>query len=375
MRIAVNTRLLLKNRLDGIGWYKYHTLKRITAAHPEHEFYFIFDRAFDPEFIFSPNIIPVTLFPPARHPLLWFTWFEISIPLILNKIKPDLFLSPDGYLSLSTKVPSVPVIHDINFQHRPQDLPLSSRLYYRSMFPKFARKARRIATVSEYSKKDISESYGVIPDKIDVTYNGSHELYKPLDEVVKKRTRDRYSQGNPYFIFIGSLHPRKNIERLLQAFELFKSAKSSNIRLLIAGGDFFGTGTIFKLHEKMRFRDEVQFTGRLDPLELRDVLGSALAMAYVPLFEGFGIPLVEAMNSDVPIIASNVTSVPEIAGDAALFADPYDVSSIASAFQQMADSPELQKSYIEKGRIRRQAFSWDLTSQKLWDCMMKAIDK
>ena len=134
MRIAVNTRLLIKNRLDGMGWYKYHTLKRMTVAHPEHEFYFIFDRPFDAEFIFSDNITPLITSPPARHPVLWYFWFEVSIPRLFSKIKPDLFLSPDGYLSLSTKVPSVPVIHDINFHHRPFDLPLSSRIFYRNMF-------------------------------------------------------------------------------------------------------------------------------------------------------------------------------------------------------------------------------------------------
>lgn len=371
MRIAVNTRLLLKNRLDGMGWYTFHTLKRITAAHPEHDFFFIFDRPFDAEFIFSDNITPLVAFPPARHPVLWYLWFEVSIPRIFNKIKPDLFLSPDGYLSLSSEVPSIPVIHDINFHHRPLDLPLSSRIFYRNMFPKYAQKASRIATVSEYSKSDIAESYNIPLEKIDVTYNGSHELYQPLDEIVKSGVRNRYTHGNPYFIFIGSLHPRKNIERLLLAFDQFKSKTSSNIGLLIVGGELFSTGPIFRIYEKMKFKDEVKFTGRLDPMELRDALGSALALTYVPLFEGFGIPLVEAMNCDVPIIASNVTSVPEIAGDAAIFANPYDISSIADAMQRLAFNIPLQLNCIQKGRIRRELFSWDKTAQKLWECMMK----
>jgi len=375
MRIAVNTRLLIKNRLDGMGWYKYHTLKRMTVAHPEHEFYFIFDRPFDAEFIFSDNITPLIISPPARHPVLWYFWFEVSIPRLFSKIKPDLFLSPDGYLSLSTKVPSVPVIHDINFHHRPQDLPLSSRIYYRTMFPRYAQKATRIATVSEYSKMDIADSYHIPLEKIDVTYNGSHELYKPLDETVKTRVRNKYAQGNPYYIFIGSLHPRKNIERLLQAFDQFKSRTGSNIGLLIIGGELFNTGPIFKIYKKMKFGDDVNFAGRLDPLELRDVLGSALALTYVPLFEGFGIPLVEAMNCDVPIIASNVTSVPEIAGEAAIYANPYDVNSIADAMCQMASNAQLQQKCIEKGRIRRELYSWDKTTQRLWECMMKATEK
>ena len=123
MKIAVNTRLLLKGKLEGIGWFTYQTLRRMTEAHPEHEFIFIFDRKYDNEFIFSKNVMPVVVSPPARHPILWLIWFEWSVNRVLRKYKPDLFLSTDGHLSLSTKTPSVAVIHDINFHHRPGDLP------------------------------------------------------------------------------------------------------------------------------------------------------------------------------------------------------------------------------------------------------------
>src|SRR5512139_2040469 len=102
MRIAVNTRLLIKDKLEGIGWFTYETLKRITRKHPEHEFIFLFDRPFDKEFIFAQNIIPVIITPEARHPILWYLWFEYSVPRALKKYKADIFLSPDGYLSLST---------------------------------------------------------------------------------------------------------------------------------------------------------------------------------------------------------------------------------------------------------------------------------
>ncbi|MBU6205399.1 MAG: glycosyltransferase family 1 protein, partial [Bacteroidetes bacterium] len=101
MNIAVNTRFLLSNKLEGIGWFTYETLKRITRAHPEHQFHFLFDRPYHNEFIFSGNITPHILPPPARHPLLWYWWFEQSVPSVLKKIKADLFLSTDGFLSLS----------------------------------------------------------------------------------------------------------------------------------------------------------------------------------------------------------------------------------------------------------------------------------
>ena len=127
MKIAVNTRLLLKDKLEGIGWFSYETLKRITTQHPEHQFYFIFDRPFTDEFIFSYNIEPVVIGPPARHPVLWYYWFEFRLPGLLKKINPDIFLSPDGYLSLKSHFKSIAVIHDLNFIHYPLPPVLLSR--------------------------------------------------------------------------------------------------------------------------------------------------------------------------------------------------------------------------------------------------------
>jgi len=229
LKIAVNTRLLIKDKLEGIGWFTYETLKRITAQHQEHEFIFIFDRAFSDEFIFSDNIKPVVVGPQARHPLLYYTWFEYSIPKVLKKHKPDLFLSPDGYLSLSTDVKSLAVIHDLNFEHHPADLPFPDRKYYRHYFPRFADKAARIATVSEYSKNDIINTYKVDAGKIDVVYNGANESYQPIAADKQAQTRAKYSKGKPYFLFVGALHPRKNLVNLFKAFDEFKTSSSSEM--------------------------------------------------------------------------------------------------------------------------------------------------
>jgi len=366
MKIVVNTRLLLRNKLEGIGWFTYESFKRITSAHPEHEFYFLFDRKCSDEFIFAKNVHPVVLFPPSRHPLLWWIWFEFSVPYALKKIKPDLFVSPDGYLSLRTDVPQLAVIHDINFYHRPQDLPFTSRFYYRHFFPRFAHKAKRIVTVSEFSKQDICHSYYVSPEKVDVVYNGANSEFRPLTPQEVIDTKKKYSGGYDYFMFVGSLHPRKNVSGLLHAFDNFISKYRTDHKVLIVGEKMFFTSDLDQTYNQMRYGDDVLFTGRLDTSELKFVLGAATAMVFVPFFEGFGIPIVEAMYAGVPVIASNTTSLPEVAGDAALYVDPADVDDIAEAMHKISVDEELRNKLINNGALQRHKFSWDLTAEKLW---------
>ncbi|MFZ4522591.1 MAG: glycosyltransferase family 4 protein [Bacteroidales bacterium] len=373
MNIAVNTRLLIQNRLEGIGWFTYESLKRITTQHPEHHFFFIFDREYDPEFLFSGNITPVIQYPHARHPVLYYAWFELAIPKLLERLKPDLFLSPDGFLSLKTPVKSMAVFHDLNFEHYPQDIPFWTRRFYRQYFPKYAAKAVRIATVSEFSKADIVKQYKVDPQKIDVVYDGASDNYHPLTTEEKKRIRKQYSNGFPYFIFIGSLHPRKNLVNLFRAFDLFKKSNPSDVKLLIVGAKKWWTRDIDIAYNRMVFSDDVVFTGRLDADELASALGSAIALTYVSYFEGFGIPIVEAMRCDVPVITSNVTSMPEVAGDAALLVDPFDPESIAEALYKAYQYERIREELIIRGRRRKDMFSWQQTADRLWESIEKAV--
>jgi glycosyltransferase involved in cell wall biosynthesis len=375
MNIAVNTRLLIKNKLEGIGWFTYESLKRIATQHPEHQFYFIFDRPYNPSFIFSSNITPIVLYPQARHPLLFWFWFGFRLPHLLKKLNPDLFISPDGYLSLRTNIKSLAVFHDLNFEHYPEDLPFAFRLYYRYFFPKFAKKASRIATVSEFSKQDIIKLYGKPADQIDVVYDGANELYKPLSPEVVSATRNKYTSGSPYFIFIGSLHPRKNLVNLFKAFDIFRKGHSEEVKLLIVGARKWWTKEISSAFRDMQFSEDVVFSGRLNGDELAQVLGSSLALTYVSYFEGFGIPIVEAFRCGVPVITSNVTSMPEVAGDAALLIDPFQPDSIASAMKKIAEDIPLRNLMIQKGLARKDEFTWQRTADLLWESIEKAINQ
>jgi glycosyltransferase involved in cell wall biosynthesis len=372
LKIAVNTRLLLAGRLDGIGRFADETLRIITTQHPEHRFYFYFDRKYDERFIYNSNIIPHVLPPQARHPYLFLAWFEASLPLHFTRTKPDLFLSPDGFLSLSTSVKSVGVIHDLNFEHFPEDIPFLVRKYYSGMFPRFAQKATRIATVSEYSKTDIANTYHIDPSKIDVVYNGAGSIFRPEPKASQHLTRARFSQGREYFFFIGTLHPRKNLVNLFKAFDEFKKRDTKGVKLLLAGARMWWTDEIRLAYEAMESREDVIFTGRVTDQELASLMASALALTYVSYFEGFGIPILEAFHCDTPVITSNVTSMPEVAGNAALLIDPFSVSSIADAMQKMATDTQLRQKLVVAGREQRQKFTWEQTAEKLWNCIEKA---
>jgi glycosyltransferase involved in cell wall biosynthesis len=369
----VNTRLLIKNKLDGIGWFSYETLKRITRSQPDHHFIFLFDRNPDESMIFSDNITPLVLAPQARHPFLFWIWFELSVAGVLRDLKPDLFLSPDGYLPLQGSTKKLAVIHDLNFAHYPEDLPWLVRKYYNHFFPKFAARADRIATVSEFSKSDLEKTYGISPGKIDVVGNGADTAYQPLGTEEQQAIRQTWSAGCLYFLFVGSLQPRKNIKRLLEAFDGFKDAHSGSHKMLIVGHRYWWTTQLEECFQNMKYKSDVIFTGRLAQEDLYKVMGAAFALTYVPYFEGFGIPLLEAMACDIPVICAGTTSLPEVAGDAALLADPFSIESIRDCMLQLAKDPTIGERLVKAGRIRRNHFSWDRTAALLWDSMEKTM--
>jgi glycosyltransferase involved in cell wall biosynthesis len=372
--VAVNTRLLLAHRLEGIGRFAYEVLQRMVTRNPEVQFSFFFDRKYDESLLFGDNVRPYLIPPQARHPLLWHTWFHLMLPWQLNRLKPDLFFSPEFYLTGHSGIPQIPVFHDIAYEHFPQDIPRFASWHCRTFSPRYAHKAAHLLTVSDFSKQDIMKQYGIEAEKITVVYNGASAGFAPLSEAEKQQTRDQFSDGKPYFHFVGTIQPRKNLENLLRAFDAFKEKSGSPVRLLLVGRKGWHYQGALEVFEKMKYKEDVHFTGYVSDQELNALYAASLGLCYVPYFEGFGIPILEAMHSETAVICSRVTSMPEVAGEAALLVDPMAPDQIAEAMLRLWRKPEEREALIAKGRRQREQFSWDRTYQLCWQVLERYLE-
>ncbi len=393
MRIGINARLLLPNRLEGIGWFIAETVSRMAVAHPEDQFFLFFDRPFDSKFIFAPNVIPIVVFPQARHPFLFRWWFEWSLPMAMRRYKIDVFYSADGFCSLSSRVPTLLVLHDLAYRHFPDGISAANLTYYTKFTPRFLARADKIMTVSNFSKNDILKNFKLKNVDITVCYNGTRPKFVPQKDLCKARTRDWVFSNHVsrafiddtwlrpcnteggYFLYVGAIHPRKNVARLIEAFDIFKKSllpqSNTKYRLVIAGRMAWQTKEIEAILKHISCRNDVLLIDYVSDIDLPRLVGSALALVYPSLFEGFGVPIVEAMQCDVPVITSKVSAMPEVAGKAALLVNPKDTSEIAEAMQQIAEDEALREQLIAAGREQRKRFSWDKTATAIYEELKK----
>ena len=374
MTIAINCWVLRNKNLDGIGYYTVNSIPLLIKAHPEVQFLLLCDKNFSENYFDYKNVTIHRIFPALRHPVLYVLYLEIMLPLFLKKHKPDMYFSVDGFLSLLSSCPQIPLIHDINFEHNPKDLTWKNRVYYRFFFSRFVKKAKRIATISAYSKSDISNFYKADASKIDIVSAGVSNEFTPLEKDECAAVRNKWSAGKPYFFFVGSMHPRKNIKRLIEAFTLFKKDTGSDYKLVLAGSILWSKSEIEEAYQNSFCKDDIIFTGRLSDNDLKKVTAAAFALSFVPVFEGFGLPILEAMQSGVPVICSNVTSMPEVAGDAALMVDPYNVNDIAKGLERLYRDDAFRIELMRRGHIQKAKFSWQKTADLIWDCIIRAIE-
>jgi glycosyltransferase involved in cell wall biosynthesis len=374
MQVVINTRLLLKGKLEGIGRFTHETLSRLVKMHPDWHFIFLFDRPFDEEFIYGDNVTPIELFPPARHTTLIHWYYQWSVKRLLKQLKPDLFYSPDAHGVINPPCKQLLTIHDVNFEHFPKDLPLKYRHYLPYITRKYVHsKQTSLNTVSEFSKNDIASIYHLEANKIGVIGNGVNDNFKPISEIEKQSVRDIFSEGQPYYFFVGSIHPRKNLENMIKAFDAFKHETKGLHKFLISGSGW-SQNDIKKVFAGTEFIDDVVYLGRIKEEFLPQLIAGAEALMYVSKFEGFGIPIIEAFACKTPVITSNVSSLPEVAGDAALFSAPEDMRAIKANMILLHNNPDLKQALITKGFARKDEFSWDIMTERLSENMMAVVN-
>ncbi len=372
MRIAVNTRFLGLPEAEG---YAHFTKGLILSMHqhfPEDVYHLMYDR--QPfSAIQGRNIFHHIAGPPARHPLLWKWWYDISMTRMAGKQKADVLFSPDGFCSLTSSIPQVLAIHDLAFLHYPHGIKSAHRKFYTHYTPAFIRKAKHIITVSEFSREDIIRHYPFAEKKITVVYNDADPDFKPLDFDSRERHKEACTQGCEYFLFVGAIHPRKNLVSLLKGFSWFKERQRSRMKLVLAGRMAWSNDAFLQLLASYKYRDDVILTGYLPQDKLFTWMGAAYALVYPSAWEGFGLPVLEAMRAGVPVITSGNSAMPEVAGDAAIYVDPDDTEGWGKAMGVLFKDEDFRAQCITRGHHQSGKFSWKNSGEQLHEIFQQVL--
>ena len=292
---------------------------------------------------------------------------QLKIPLALRRERVDLFHAPHYVLPPLAARPSVVTIHDCIHLMFPQYLP--SRLafaYARASITLAARRATRVLTVSESSKRDILKFVDVPPEKIDVIYNAYDERFavEPREEDVV-RIRERYQLHDAFVLYAGNVKPHKNLGRLIEAFQLVRSRGLDHLKLVLIGDDISKYAALRRAVHHHQLHKYVRFLGYVPEETLAVMYRLAGVFVFPSLYEGFGLPPLEAMASGTPVVTSNVSSLPEVAGDAALLVDPYDPEAIAGGILKVLTDAGVRRELRRKGLARAREFSWEASVRRV----------
>jgi glycosyltransferase involved in cell wall biosynthesis len=369
MKVAINCRLWLPGRLEGVGFFLQEVVTRWLNRYPEVEFHLFFDRSTTLDFSDMPNVEKHVLFPPARHPILYRIWFNLRLPLAFRKLRPDLFFSPEPLSPLPAFDKQIITVHDLAYLHYPETFDKRNLGYYEKYMPSFIKEADHIITVSNFTMADMQKQFPETARKTTVAQNGCRNIFQPLSPKEKREFRQKRTEGKPYFFYYGSLNARKNIDGLLLGFERFKKSEKSSHLLIIGGCRGWKTEEIERNYQDHPFKEDIQFTGYLEEDLLKWWLGAATALTYLSHFEGFGLPVLEAMQSGVSVITSQDSSMEEIAASAGYYADANSISSISECMKEVTSNPLEKERRIERGLKIAETFSWDRTAEKIWSAI------
>jgi glycosyltransferase involved in cell wall biosynthesis len=293
---------------------------------------------------------------------------QIVIPWLVRRERPDVFHTPHYVLPPLTTVKSVVTIHDCIHLMFPQYLPNRiAPLYARGFMWAAAHRASRILTVSDASKRDILRFFDVPEAKIDVIYNAIDDRFDtPPDDEQVRLVRERFQLESEFLLYAGNIKPHKNVERLIEAFQqLHADARFQHLKLLIIGDEISKYPTLRRTVHRGKLHKHVRFLGFVPYETLRVLYRLASVFVFPSLYEGFGLPPLEAMASGTPVVTSNVSSLPEVTGGAAMLIDPYDAGSIAAGVRQVLDDGALRARMVARGLEQAHVYSWDTSVRRV----------
>jgi len=353
MRIAIDARKLHD---FGIGTYIRNLLRHLARTDQENEFVLLCGEAdLGVAAQLGPNFRAV-LEPSPNYSLRE----QVHVPWVLRRERPDVYHAPHYVLPAGVRCPSVVTIHDCIHLMFPQYLPNRlAHLYARSFMWMATHQAARILTVSEASKRDILRFFAIPEKKVRVIYNAIDERFlTPPDEATTERVRQRYQLDHPFVLYVGNIKPHKNIERIIDAFGRARPDGPQGLKLVIIGDEVSKYPSLRQMVHRHKLDKHVRFLGFQPQETLASFYRLAGVFAFPSLYEGFGLPPLEAMACGTPVITSNVSSLPEVAGDAALLVDPYDVDALARAIVRIFTDQPLRDLLVARGLTRARQFSW-----------------
>jgi glycosyltransferase involved in cell wall biosynthesis len=373
MNIAINIRFYTNASLEGYNNFVKQLVTIWLAQHPEHHFFLITDNNTH-QLSHTKNSTIIQTGIPARLPVLWRMWYNFFVPKVLKKYKIDVFVSPDGFCSTKTKVPQILVLHDLAYKYYPQFFPKNHVRFFNKHLNKMANKAQMVCTVSQNTKADLIKFFNLNPNKIDVVYSGVKKIYQPLAQNIKSQTLQQYTNGQPYFLHIGTITPRKNIMALLKAFSKFKRLQQSSIKLMLIGKVPNSNKQFLNKLQNYKYKNDVVLIQNCADDDLANIIGSAYALVYPSLYEGFGVPPLEAMQAGIPVIASGLSSIPEICGQAAHYIDPTQIDDIYEGLKTIYINEPYKNNLVQLGFVQTQQYTWQRTCNLMWDSVLKITE-
>jgi glycosyltransferase involved in cell wall biosynthesis len=261
--------------------------------------------------------------------------------------------------------PVVTTVHDLAFEHIPETFNRRSWMQMRLTVRRTVRRAAHVITPSEFSRRDVIETYGVAPERVTVTHEAAAPHFRPADATEIEKVRQTYGIRGDYILAVGSIQPRKNLARLFAAYSALRRARLSDKlpALVLVGKKAWLYGETLRAVEREGIGDRTVFTGYVSERDLPALYTGALCFVYPSYFEGFGLPVLEAMRCGAPVLAGDRTSLPEVVGDAGLLVDPFDTGALSSALARLIDDPALRADLRERGLARAHTFDWRATAR------------